>query len=307
VTTTSSLHSLRESGIPHLETSPLSIKKILMATDFSEQSVLAAKYAARLAKQMGSQLEFVHIVPQELYVARPYMLASDLQKAELERGRSDLHEFAVKIPDVRVLRHKEIVLAGPAAELIVETLEERRADLLVMGSHGRSGVRRFAVGSIAEKVIRHVHRPVLVIGPNCARRYAWLKSVLLAADLPVGSLRAAQYAVSIARQSGADVTITHVLPERPGPIDPAVERTTLRALLSLVPHDAQLSKHVHFRVARGDTAQTILRIAKDCNAGLIVTGPKKCSVLADHAPGAVLSKLIAHAVCPVLAVPPHLC
>lgn len=277
-----------------------------MATDFSEQSMLAAKYAARLAKQMGSQLDFVHVVPQELYVARPYMLAAELQKAECARGRSDLHEFATKVPEVRVLRHKEVVLCGPTAESIIKIAEERRADLLVMGSHGRSGVKKLALGSIAEKVIRHLHRPVLVIGPNCSHRYSWLKSVLLATDISVDSLRAAQYAVSIARQSGADITITHVLPEQSGDTNRTIEQWILRELLSLVPHDAHFSKFVHFQVVRGDTAAAILRIAKDCNAGLIVTGPKESSIFADHAPGTILSKLIGHAQCPVLAVPPHL-
>lgn len=307
MTVASSPHLLRESSIPHLETSPLSIRKIIIATDFSEQSILAAKYAARLAKQWGSQLDFVHIVPLELYIARPYMLAADLQKAEIARGRSDLHEFASRIPEVRISRHKEIVLAGPTVELIIEIAEQRCADLLVMGSHGRSGVKKLALGSIAEKVIRHLHRPVLVVGPHCARRYSWLKSVLLAVDLPANSLRAAQYAVSIARQSDAALTIAHVLSEQSGRPDPGVEQRTLRGLLSLVPHEAQSSKFVHFQVARGNTPEAILRIAKECNAGLIVTGPKEHSVFGDHAPGAILGKLIGHAQCPVLAVPPHLC
>jgi nucleotide-binding universal stress UspA family protein len=294
-----------KSTTPHLETTPLSIKKVMMATDFSEQSKVAAKYAARLARQMGSQLEFLHIVPEEFYVASPYMLAADLQKAERARGRAELREFTKKVPEARILRHKEIVLPGPVAELIVQTAEERAVDLLVLGSHGRSGVKKLALGSIAEKVIRHLHRPVLVTGPQCARQYADLKSVLLAVDIPMSSLRAAQYAVSIARQSVATLTVAHIFPKQSGAIDPDALQNTWLGLHALVPSGTEYAKRVQLKAVKENAAKGILRIAKRCKAGLIVTSPKERSALADHAPGALLSELIRHAQCPILAVPAH--
>lgn len=295
---------LKSTG-PHLETTPLSIKKIMVATDFSEQSIVAAKYAAHLAKQMGSQLEILHVVPDELYVTRPYGLAADLEKAERARGTADLRDFTKKIPELRLLKHKDIVLSGSVADLIVQTAEERAVDLLVLGSHGRSGMKRLALGSVAETVIRHLHRPVLVTGPRCARQYADLSSVLLAVDVPMSSLRAAQYAAAIARQSRAALTVVHIFPAQFGEIDPSTINDAIQELRSLIPDQLDFAKHVHFRTTKGNISQEILRAAKECKAKVIVTSPQEHSLFADHALGAVLSGLIGEARCPILSVSSH--
>jgi nucleotide-binding universal stress UspA family protein len=305
-TTSSSPYIPPEQSIPHLDTFPVHIKNIVAAIDFSEQSIWAAKYAARLAKQLDSRLILLHVVLPELYMTRPALLAADLAKLELERGRNDLHEFASKIPEVRIMRHEESVLCGPAAEMIQEAAEVNKADLLIMGSHARSGVSKLALGSVAENVIRHQHRPVLVVGPQSTRRYLPLKSIILATDLRATSLRAAQYATSITHQSGATLTITHVVPKHAGNLSAHAEKHIRRDLHMLIPHDQELAKHAYFKILRGDVSEEILRCAKIRSAGLIIIGAKDRSVIADHAPQTTLSSLIREARCPILAVPPHL-
>lgn len=291
---------------PHLETTPLSLKKIMVATDFSEQSQLAARYAARLAQQMRSQLELLHIVPSELYLTDPYVLPAELEEAERARGMDALHEFAKNIPDLRIVRHKNIVLSGLAAESIIQVAEEHGIDLLVVGSHGRSGIKKLALGSVAEKVVRNLHCPVLVTGPQCTPQHEDVRSVLLAVDNPLHSLRAAQYAVAIAQQSGATLTVAHIYPAvQPGDIDSSQIDSTLRELHSLVPSQLDLAKTVQFRTAKGGIPDEILNIASECKAGMIVTSPKDHAPLADHAIGSVLSELISKSHCPILAVSSH--
>ena len=296
-----------EQSIPHLQTSPVHVKSILMAVDYSDQSIWAAKYAAGLAKQLQSRLSLLHVVPEEVYMVRPTVLAADLAKFEIERGRNELKEFTVKIPEVRTLQHEEIVLCGPAAEMIDRAAETQKADLLVLGSHGRSGVSKLALGSVAEMVIRHQHRPVLVVGPHCKSRYSPLKSVILAVDLPVTSLRAVQYATSITRQSGASLTVVHVIPIKPGEASEGAvtERDVDRELQMLVPHDPEHAIHVSFKVLQGDAAAEILHATETHNARLIVLGAKEQAVMADHAPWNTVSQVIRGADCPVLVVPPH--
>lgn len=291
---------------PHLETTPLSIKKLMVATDFSEQSQLAARYASRLAQQMRSQLELLHVVPSELYLTDPYILPAELEQAERPRGMTALHEFEKKIPELRALRHKNIVLSGLAAESIIQAAEEHGIDLLVVGSHGRSGIKKLALGSVAEKIVRNLHCPVLVIGPRCSPQHEDVRSVLLAVDNPLHSLRAAQYAVAIAQQSGATLTVAHIYPAvQPGDIDSSEINRTLRELHSLVPSQLDLAKTVQFRTAKGGISEEILNIASECNAGIIVTSPKDHAPLADHAIGSVLSELISKSHCPILAVSSH--
>lgn len=305
----SAIEHMQERTTPHLETTPLHIKGILAATDLSEQATLALKFAARIAKQLHSRLHVLYAVAPQLYVADTAVLTHELQKIEVDRAQEELHEYASRIPEVRTTRHEEIALCGPATETIFQIAEMKGIDLLVMGSHGRGGVAKMVLGSVAEDAIRRVHCPVLVVGPRYARRFGSLKSIVLATDLPVGSWRAAQYATSLARKTGATLTLVHVVSHRVlkekenGVI---VGEQTERELRQLVPHDTELRKHVHFEVIRGNPAEEIVRVATAHKAGLIVMGAREHSIMADHAPWATLSHVIREAHCPVLAVQPHI-
>lgn len=291
---------------PHLETTPLSISKIMVATDFSDQAQLAAKYAARLAQRMKSQLELLHIVPSELYLTDPYVLPAELEQAERTRGMTALGEFTKKTPELRRVQHKSTVISGSAAESIIQAARDHAIDLLVLGSHGRSGMKKLVLGSVAEKVVRNLHCPVLVVGPQCTFQNENVKSVLLTVDAPMHSLRAAQYAMAIARQAGAKLTIAHIYPAvQPLDIDSSTIDSTIRELHSLVPSQTDVANDVQFRTAKGGIADEILKIASECNSGIIVTSPEDHAPVADHALGAVLSDLISKSHCPILAVSSH--
>ncbi len=299
----------QEQTTPHLETTPLHIKGILAATDLSEPATLGLKFAARMAKQLHCRLHVLYAVAPQLYIADTATISTELQKIEVERAQEELHEYASRIPEVRTTRHEEIALCGPATETISQIAETKGIDLLVMGSHGRSGVAKMVLGSVAEDAIRCMHCPVLVVGPRCARRFGSLKSIVLATDLPVGSWRAAQYATSLAREARATLTVLHVVSKHLRKNEhPSVTAAgdTERELRQLVPDDAELRKHVHFKVATGNPAEEILRAAKHPRADLIVMGARERSTLADHAPWATLSHVIRQAHCPVLAVQPHI-
>ncbi len=293
----------------HLETTPLHIKGILVATDLSESATLALKFAARMAKQFHSRLHLLYVVAPQLYIADTATISTELQKVEVERAQEELHEYASRIPEVRTTRHEEIALCGPPTEIILEIAEMKGIDLLVMGSHGRSGLGKMALGSVAEAAIRSMHCPVLVVGPHCARTFRPLKSMMLATDLPLGSLRAAQYAMSLTRDAGATLTVMHVaseqVKEKKNPSLSIGEKIE-RELRQLVPHDTELRKHVHFKVVTGNPAEEIVRGAKRRRADLIVMGARERSILADHAPWAILSHVIRESPCPVLAVQPHI-
>ena len=214
MSTITSDHKAHERVVPHLETSPIHIKGILAATDLSGQATLALKFGARLAKKLNCRLHVLYTVMPQLYVADTAILSAELQKIEIERGEKQLHQHLSRIPEVRTIRHEEIALCGHAAEAIAATIEAKGIDLVVMGSHGRSGFGKIALGSVAESVIRRTHCPALVVGPQCARRFDAFKSIVLATNLPAGSLRAAQYAMSLTKETGATLAVVHVVPGR---------------------------------------------------------------------------------------------
>jgi nucleotide-binding universal stress UspA family protein len=308
MTASSSQETQQEKVTPHLETTTLHIKGILAATDLSEQATIALEFAARLAKQFHSRLHLLYTVMPQLYIANTAVLSAEVQKVEIDRAQEELRRYASKIAELRTLRHEEIALCGPTIDAIDELVEMKGIDLLVMGSHGRSGLGKMMLGSVAEAAIRRLHCPVLVVGPHCARRLDPLKPMLLATELPAGSLRAAQYAMSFAREATAPLTVVHVLPERVqemGYAGVSVKDKVAEELRQLVPHDPELRKHVHFEIATGKPAEEIVRAAKNCKAGLIVMGAREHTVLADHAPWATLSDVIRESHCPVFVVSSH--
>lgn len=301
-------HKTEQSALPHLETTPIQIKTILAATDFSEPATAALKVAAQMAKLFHSRLQVAYAVMPELYMADTTELTSELQKIDVERGQQQLHEYIRKVPAVRSFLHQEIALCGAPTDVITTLVETEGIDLVVMGSHGRSGAGKIVLGSVTESAIRRTHCPVLVIGPHCEAHSRPLKSIVLATNLPAVSLRAAQYATSLTQQFGGTLTVVHVLQEH------AVEGTTSGAteerlvqkdLRELAPNDPEFRKHVHFQVRSGNAAKEIQRIAKHSKAGLIVMGAHEHTALADHAPWAVLSQVIREARCPVMAIQPH--
>ena len=288
----------------HLGTSRLVVKQILAATDFSEEATLAVKVAGRLAKQFGCKLHVLHAVATQVFVSGVTPL---IQRQDVEIAQERLHEYCAGIAQLRLTKHDEIVLSEPATRAIAAVAEQNGVDLVVVGSSGRSGVEKVVLGSVAEAAIRGLHCPVLVVGPNCVVRHGTLEAIVAATSLPMGSLRAAQYATSIAQAFGASLTLLHVLPKDIAEQEIANEKLSATSIMrELVPADIGLAKPVRFEVATGDRAEEIVRAANRCEAGLIVMSVREHALLADHAPWTTLSEVIRKAHCPVLAVQSHL-
>ncbi len=303
--TSASTYDEERSVLPHLETTPIHFKAILAATDLSKEAAAPLKMAAGMAKQFHSRLQVVYAVMPDLYMADTTMLSSELQKIDVERAQHELHQYANRIPELRTTMHEEIARCGAPVDVITEMVSTSGIDLVVIGSHGRGTAGKIVMGSIAESVIRKIHCPVMVTGPHCEGHFKPPASIVLATDLPAASLRAAQYATSLARHFGSTLTVVHVVTEQSGS-QAISERRARRDLRQLTPDDAELRKHVHFKVRPGDAANEIVTIARSSKADLIVMGAHEHGALADHAPWATLSHVIRESTCPVLAVQPHL-
>ena len=297
----------RDTGI-HLGTAPLHLKRILFATDFSSSASAAFRAAARLSQHFGSTLYMTHVISPMLYAAGGGVVAPALQEVEIRRAQEKLAHYFAQLPEFASIKHEEIVTCGQIKELIRDIAEEKRIDLVVMGSHGRGGIGKLALGSVAESALRLLRCPALICGPECTRNYHPFKSILLATGLSVGSLRSAQYASTLAEQFHAHLTIVHVVPP-----DTAKDESThkgqrqqqVAAIGELIPSSRELRKHTRYSIQSGDPVPKLLRIAKLANANLIVMGAREGGPMADHAPWATVSRVIHEARCPVLAIQPH--
>jgi nucleotide-binding universal stress UspA family protein len=144
----------------------LEFKNIVVATDGSKYAAAAASQAIGLAKRNGAGLTVVSVVPSELLTPtdieftitqREHIAKQEMQEAE--KNAKAVKEAAQK-EGVAV---KAFILSGKPSEAIVQTAQEKNADLIVLGSHGRTGVERFLMGSVAERVIVLAACPVLVV------------------------------------------------------------------------------------------------------------------------------------------------
>ncbi len=150
------------------------IKRILVPVDFSPDSRNALQYAADLAAVFRAGIVTLHVV-EPVYVAEPYLgvapevgILLDEQvrnaKAVLARLATDLKKKGQRI--------RTMVTAGPPALLIVDVAKDVRADLIVMGTHGRTGLAHLLIGSVAEKVVRTAQCPVLTVRGAVGKRRA---------------------------------------------------------------------------------------------------------------------------------------
>lgn len=137
----------------------LPIRTILYATDFSDRSAPALEVATALARDYAAELVIVHVTPPPVQAVSDGVMI-DLPTGWVEASKARLEAVVVADPSVRLSRRHSV---GDAAEEILQVADDTEADLIVMGTHGRTGLSRFFVGSVAESVMRRAECPVLTV------------------------------------------------------------------------------------------------------------------------------------------------
>jgi nucleotide-binding universal stress UspA family protein len=298
----------------------VSLKNILFATDFSDVSEGALPYAAAMSLRYGGMVHVAHVLPETTLVRPspidPVTIGSIYEDAH-SGAQEKMQQLSLKI---KGFPHHMYIRHGKVSEVLSEIIREHQIDLLVAGTHGRTGVGKLLLGSVAEEIFRQATCPVLTIGPRApklsrspVRRHdaelapakLEFRNILYATDFTPHSLAGASYAFSLAREFRTRLTLLHVIEEygehlygRPGPIDAA-----LRKLEDLTPEEAGLRYAPEPIVEFGSPGDRILQAAADRDADLIVLGVRPGHVDAStHLPWATAHKVVARANCPVLTV-----
>ena len=151
------------------------IKRILVPIDFSAGALKALDYAGTLATQCDAELLLLHVVAP-IYVADPDLASPDVTLLLDEQRRiaaTHLARIGAKLGR-QGQRCRTLVTYGAPAPVVVSTARTLRADVIVMGTHGRSGLAHLLIGSVAEKVVRTAHCPVLTVrgGARTVKRAA---------------------------------------------------------------------------------------------------------------------------------------
>ncbi len=291
----------------------LEIKKILCPLDFSEFSTKAYDYARSLARHYEATLLLQHVV-QPLATTYPYYAFPDMMNEAFGNLDSKIEE---KLDEFLAQRGAEethverYVHNGMVTDCILDFANQKDVDMIVMGTHGRHGFDRLAMGSVAEKVLRKASCPVLVVRkpsrdfvrPNDASEAVRLKKILLCTDFSAHSSRALAYALSLAMEYDADLTLLHVLEDMPAGenFEAAVADFTGR-MESLVSEDDRNWCRVHTAVRIGKPYQQILQVSLEQEMDLVVLGVRGRNVVDLAVFGSTTQRVIQVGSSPVLAV-----
>jgi nucleotide-binding universal stress UspA family protein len=283
-------------------------ENILFATDFSAAADQAIPYVKNIAKHYQSKLLALHVRPAVVNpMTQPSTWAIDIEYARSvdQQNRDQLSATFEGLPAEVIIEEGEILPS------INKTIQKYNIDLVVIGTRGRTGIGKLLLGSVAEEILRNVTCPVLTVGPHADTTpgtRAEFREILYATDLSPESARAASYAISLAHEFGARLTLLHVVSEsHPGDLVTwsDVQESSKELLRKLVEPEAQGLKKLEYFVERGDPAERILDVAHLRQVDLVVLGtrvPKGVPGAATHLPGAIAHKVVARAGCPVLTI-----
>jgi nucleotide-binding universal stress UspA family protein len=280
-------------------------ENILFATDFSSAAAHAIPFIKKIARHFQSNLVALHVRPPVVNpMTQPGTWPTDIEAAKVfdkEHREELLDTFAGINTEVQIEE-------GDIQSRLDNAIQKHNTDLVIIGTRGRTGLAKMLLGSVAEEIFRTVPCPVLTVGPHSDARTANIREILFATDFASEAPAAVAYAVSLAQEFEARLTLLHVVPE-PNPGDLVswsdVQESSRKLLRRLVPPEAEAWCKPEYLVQRGDPGERILDLANLRAVDLIVLGaqPEKgVPGAATHLPIAIAHKVVAHAKCPVLTV-----
>lgn len=292
----------------------MNFNKILVPVDFGECSDKAVQYAIKLAQRLEAEITLLHVdeffqglLPEESY--QP----GEMQEA-LKTRQQLLQEQLQPYLEMGKQRHLKLEYAitqgESVAEKILEHLRQETYHLVVMGTHGRTGLRHLFLGSIAEKVVRFSPAPALTLHPSvaCCR----MDHFLVPVDFSDHSRQALEYAAAFARLAGARITLLHVIeriiypafyPEGYYPrsdFEPKLHEQVLENLGMLCADYGDIE--INSAAAAGRTSEEICHFAAANGVDLIIMATRGLSGLQHLIVGSTTEQVVRRSFTPVLTV-----
>jgi nucleotide-binding universal stress UspA family protein len=281
---------------------PVTFDNILFATDFSKQSNVALPFALSIAHKYGSKLFAVHVIAPPPLGNFPTI---EMQALAAQSVR-EAHECAKHLESrLAGVPHETMVKKGEIWDELSSVTRDKNIDLIVLGTHGRAGVSKLLIGSVAERIFRQSTCPVLTVGPNVAgepKSIADIHTILCPIDFTAESLAAFPYAVSLAQENQARLYLMHVVQT---PVLDYEEAALMARLKALVSPEAKLWCEPKAFVESGDAGERILEQAEELGIDIIILGIRPVSTLAGtrtHLGMATAYKVVSRAICPVLSI-----
>lgn len=294
--------------MPVLEKTRVAVRNILFATDFSLASEAATPYVQAIARRYDAKVYVTHVVSPSGFACVPPEACITAFENLWESAESDLATLAATA--FRGLPHETLLAEGDICTTLADIISQRNIDLIVVGTHGRKGLNWFVMGSVAESVLKFANCPVLVVGPRAPHEVshtAHVRRILYATDFTPESLAGLDYAVDLAQENQAKLTLLTILAgaDADSVYQANLRASTERRLRQLLPPEAGLWCEPEFIVEFGAPAQIINAYAGKEHDDLIILGGRSTihPRRGAHRFGGVTHKAIADAPCAVLSVP----
>ncbi len=278
-------------------------KRILCPVDFSDQSAASLQVAGVIAQSFGSEVVVLHLqrleAPVYFTVAQTQALRGQLRRS-VRAARKHTGEFARKYLPEGVAQRVTVMEEDDVVDTIFKTQDEMGADLIAMGTHGRGGLARVRLGSIAESVLHQAQVPILTVGPRVKltpTREA-IRRVLCPVNYSPSSQAALEHAATLAVKTGAELTVAHIEEDSVG----KNEQASVEQLCNWVPANIRAHCAVKEVVKQGSAAEQIVEEAEKSHADLLVIGAQPRSLLGAVLLGSTTDLVIRSAACPVVSV-----
>jgi nucleotide-binding universal stress UspA family protein len=287
-------------------------RKILCPVDFFKPSKQAFKYAVKFAANYEAAVHVLHVVAPVIPAAygAPFSaqdLTADLEKESkrlLQKLQSEAGESGVRVTT-------EVRLGDIDIE-IRRAVEAQKSDLVVIGTHGRRVFERLVMGSVAERMLRHCPVPLITIGPGRkgVSTPPNIRRILVTTDFSAGTRDAVEYALSIAQESQAKVTLLHVIHDLAADLGGKYSGPLLRGieteLKNLIPEDALNWCDVETRIEAGLPSEFIPKFLHSERFDLLVMNIHGKNMLDRVLLGSTAERTVRAAaeICPVLLIPP---
>lgn len=289
----------------------IALKNVLFATDFSACSNAALPYALSVTRRYEAKLYAAHVMPSK---AEMVLMSPESWPALIEEEDKKTQDYIEQLEkQFQGLPHEVLTPRGKIADTLAQIIAERDIDLLVLGTHGRAGVGKLFLGSVAEEILRGAPCPVMSVGPNVRCQpdgEIQFQHIVFATDFSDDSLAALPYAVSLAEEDEAQLALLHVIEQPAASIADLeyVKASLMRRLKELVPPEAEpwcrAEYLLEFAQQFAPPAERILEIEKEQSADLIVLGVHPVHGKLDLAThlASTTAHILTQAACPVLTV-----
>ena len=292
----------------------MKLERILCPLDFSEFSARAFEYALSLARRYKCKLLVEHVLHLPFSAYPSYVNAEAIDNVAQGLSafaREQLEDFLRKQTG-KGIEIESFVDEGDVTDTILASAQKQAVDLIVMGTHGRHGLDHIILGSVTEKVLRKARCPVLTVrkpahefvAPGDSAGPVHLQKILFGVDFSTYSERALLYALSLAEEYKAELTLLHVMEDFPLHKDlTAVTSEVVRQLEGLLPPSARKSNLLKPRLRVGKPYEEIIRSAREADADLIILGVRGRNALDLAIFGSTTYRVIQKGSCPILTVP----